>query len=462
MNYLPATPADRERMLKAIGLSSAAELFEDVPVEARRTHLDLPEALSEIEVTHHLRELSERNADLVHHACFLGAGAYWHYIPSVVNHILGRSEFYTSYTPYQPEVSQGTLQTIYEFQSLISLLTGMEIANASMYDGASALAEATIMAANVTDRGTVLMASSVHPEYRKVVGTYVQGLSFSIVSDPIGASGTLDPDQLRRHLNDDVGSVVVQYPNFFGYLEELETIAEVAHAAGALLIVVANPIALGLLIPPGALGADVVVGEGQPLGIAPSYGGPYLGLFATREKYIRSIPGRIVGATTDTRGQRGFVLTFQTREQHIRREKATSNICSNEALCALASTVYLSYMGKDGLRRTAELCLRNAHYLAEQINSVPGFRAAFNGPFFNEFVVRCPVAPATVNARLRDVGIIGGYELGRDYPDLADSILFCTTEMNRRADMDRLVSVLRQLGAQPAAAQVGEDGRSNE
>ncbi|HVC35299.1 MAG TPA: aminomethyl-transferring glycine dehydrogenase subunit GcvPA [Chloroflexota bacterium] len=461
MNYTPATPADQARMLRAIGLSSPAELFDDLPPSARRTHLDVPRALSEIEVTRLLRELSESNADLAHHPCFLGAGSYVHYIPSVVNHIVGRAEFFTSYTPYQPEVSQGTLQTIYEFQSLICLLTEMDIANASMYDGASALAEAAIMAANVTDRGTVLLASSVHPEYRQVIRTYVQGLKFSLVPDPVDQSGTLAPEHVRSHLNDDVACVVVQYPNFFGCLDDLNALADVVHQTGALLVVAVNPLALGLLTPPGALGADVVVGEGQPLGIPPSYGGPYLGLFATREKYIRHLPGRIVGMTTDTRGQRGYVLTFQTREQHIRREKATSNICSNEALCALASTVYLAYVGKAGLRQVAELCLRNAHYLAEQVQTVPGFRLAFDGPFFNEFVVRCPVAPATLNLRLRDVGIIGGYELGRDYPALNDALLFCATEMNRRADMDRLVEVLRQCGAQRAASGAVETGRAD-
>lgn len=461
MNYTPATAGDRARMLEAIGVASTSELFDDLPARARSPRLDLPPALSEIEVTRLLRELSEKNADLTHHPSFLGAGAYHHYIPSVVNHIVGRSEFFTSYTPYQPEISQGTLQTIYEFQSLICALTGMDIANASMYDGASALAEATIMAANLTNRGTVLLASSVHPEYRKVTRTYVQGLDFSVVSDPVGSSGTLAPASLRPHLNDDVACVVVQYPNFFGCLDDLEALAEVTHAAGALLVVVVNPLALGLLTPPGALGADVVVGEGQPLGIPLSFGGPYLGLFATREKYIRNIPGRIVGATTDAKGKRGFVLTFQTREQHIRREKATSNICSNEALCALASTVYLAYMGKAGLRQVAELCVRNAHDLADRLASLPGFRLAFDGPFFNEFALRCPVPPAQINARLGDLGIIGGYELGRDYPELADSILFCATEMNRPVDLERLVEALRQVAAQPTTARSSENGRTD-
>ncbi len=461
MDYTPATLADRSRMLQAIGLESTAELFDDIPSIARRTHLDLPEALSELEVSRLLRDLSERNADLGHHPCFLGAGSYLHYIPSVVGHIIGRSEFYTSYTPYQPEVSQGTLQTIYEFQSLIALLTGMDIANASMYDGASALAEAAIMAANVTGRDRILLAASVHPEYRRVIQTYVQGLAFSVISDPFGSSGTLEPDQILPHLNDDVACVVVQYPNFFGCLEDISKLARPTHDAGALLVVVVNPIALGILTPPGEMDADIVVGEGQPLGIPPTFGGPYLGLFATREKYIRNIPGRIVGATTDTRGQRGFVLTFQTREQHIRREKATSNICSNEALCALASTVYLSYLGKTGLRQVAELCLHNAHYLADQIAAIPGFQLAFSSPFFNEFVVRCPVSPETINARLRDAGIIGGYELGRDYPDLADALLFCATEMNRRVDMDRLVSILRQVTAHVVPAAAGSEGASD-
>jgi glycine dehydrogenase subunit 1 len=462
MNYLPATPEDRARMLRAIGAASTDELFADVPPHARHRDLDLPPELSEIELSRHLRELGDQNLDVASHPCFLGAGAYVHYIPSVVNHVVGRSEFYTSYTPYQPEISQGTLQTIYEFQSMVCALTGMEIANASMYDGASALAEATIMAANITERGTVVVASSVHPEYERVMRTYVQGLDFSVIDSGVGRAGVIDPDAVRARLNGDIGSVVVQYPNFFGGLDDLETLASVAHDAGALLVVAANPIALGLLTPPGDLGADVVVGEGQPLGIPPSLGGPYLGLFATRERFIRHLPGRIVGATTDAKGQRGFVLTFQTREQHIRREKATSNICSNEALCALASTAYLAYLGKRGLRQVAELCLYNAHYLANGIAAIPGFRLAFDGPFFHEFVVRCPVSPATVNRRLRDAGIVGGYLLGTDYPDLADAILFCATEMSRKADMDRVIAILRQLGASAVPAGVLETTRSGD
>ena len=318
-----------------------------------------------------------------------------------------------------------------------------------MYDGASAMAEAVIMAANVTNRGTIVIAPSVHPDYRRVMRTYVQGLDFIVVAGTIGRDGAIDPDKLRPHLNQDVACIVVQYPNFFGHLEDLEALATVAHDAGALLIVDVNPIALGILVPPGELGADIVVGEGQPLGIASSYGGPYLGLFATRERFIRHLPGRIVGATQDAKGQRGFVLTFQTREQHIRREKATSNICSNEALCALAATVYLAYVGRAGLKQVAELCLQNAHYLARELSALPGYSLAFDGPFFNEFAIHCPVAPAVINARLRDAGIVGGYDLGRDYPDFDDALLFCATELNRKADLDRLIDVLRQTWAIP-------------
>jgi len=445
MNYLTATPEDRARMLREIRAGSIDDLFADLPEGSRRTELNLPAELSEIEVTRLLRDLSERNRDLVHHPCFLGAGAYNHFIPSVVNHIIGRSEFYTSYTPYQPEISQGTLQTIYEYQSLVCALTGLEISNASMYDGASALAEAVIMAANVTDRGRVVVAPSVHPDYRRVLGTYVQGLDIDVIAGSVGTSGMLSLDAVRARLDENVGSVVVQYPNFFGHLEDLRGLADAAHAVGALLVVAVNPLALGLLTPPGAFGADVVVGEGQPLGIPLSLGGPYLGIFATRERFIRNLPGRIVGATTDAKGQRGFVLTFQTREQHIRREKATSNICSNEALCALASTVYLAHLGKKGLRQVGELCLQNAHYLAGEIERIPGFAPVYNGPFFNEFAVRCPVPASVVNARLLESGIIGGYELGRDYPELSDALLFCATELNRKADMDRLVEVLRDV-----------------
>ncbi len=458
MSYLPATPLDRARMLQVIGADSTDELFADVPVSARRTSLNIPTELSEIEVMRLLRDLSDRNADLGRYPCFLGAGAYYHYIPSVVGAITGRSEFYTSYTPYQPEVSQGTLQTIYEFQSMVAALTGMEIANASMYDGASALAEAVIMAANITGRGSAILASSINPDFRRVVTTYVQGLNVSAAPDSYNLAGQLDPATLRQHLGVDVASVVVQYPNFFGGVEDLEALAEVTHAAGALLVVVVNPVSLGILTPPGDFGADIVVGEGQPLGIPLSFGGPYLGLFATRERFIRNLPGRIVGATTDTKGNRGFVLTFQTREQHIRREKATSNICSNEALCALASTVYLAYLGKSGLRQVAELCLQNAHYLAAKIADLPGYRLTFNGPFFNEFAVRCPVSPKSLNARLQDAGIIGGFPLGVDYPELADSLLLCATEMTRKTDMDRLVSVLGRSGAGVAATAATDSG----
>ncbi len=453
MNYVQATPADRARMLQTIGATSTDELFADLPSGSGPITLNIPPALSEIEMGRVLRELGDRSLDLSRHPCFLGAGAYNHFVPAVVNHIIGRSEFYTSYTPYQPEISQGTLQTIYEFQSMVCALTGMEIANASMYDGASALAEAVIMAANVTDRSTILLAPSVHPDYRRVMRTYVQGLDLGVVAGTIGTDGAIDPGKLVGHLNDNVACIVVQYPNFFGHLEDLKRLAEVAHNVGALLVVDVNPMALGVLVPPGDFGADIVVGEGQPLGISPSFGGPYLGLFATRERFIRNLPGRIVGATTDANGQRGFVLTFQTREQHIRREKATSNICSNEALCALAATVYLAYLGRRGLKAVGELCLQNAHYLAAEIARLPGFALAFDGPFFNEFAVRCPVSPATINARLREAGIIGGYDLGRDYPDFEDALLFCTTELNRKEDLDQLVTLLSQLGREAA---VGE------
>ena len=447
MNYLAATPEDRSRMLRVIGANSTDDFFADVPATAGKAQLDLPSELTEIEMSRLLGGLSGRNLDLARHPCFLGAGAYHHYIPSVVGHIIGRAEFYTSYTPYQPEVSQGTLQTIYEFQSMIATLTGMEIANASMYDGASALAEAAIMAANITDRSKIVMASSVSPDYRRVVNTYVQGLTVSVAPDSDDSSGTINPVSLSEHVSDEVACVVVQYPNFFGCVEDLEAIANVTHAVGALLVVVVNPISLGILTPPGDFGADIVVGEGQPLGIPLSFGGPYLGLFATRERFIRNLPGRIVGGTSDAKGNRGFVLTFQTREQHIRREKATSNICSNEALCALASTVYLAYLGKSGLQQVGQLCLQNAHYLADRISSLPGYRKAFSGPFFNEFVIRCPIDPSTINRRLQDIGIIGGYVLGKDYPKLGDSLLFCATEMNRKLDMDRLVSVLSRAGS---------------
>jgi glycine dehydrogenase subunit 1 len=340
-------------------------------------------------------------------------------------------------------MSQGTLQAIYEFQSMVAHLTGMEVANASMYDGASALAEAVLMAHDLTDRPEVLVARSVHPSWRRVIETYTVGLDLNLFEiREVEGRGTLDPSAVAAALTDRTAAVVVQQPGFFGCVEALQPIADAAHTRGALLVVAADPIALGLLRSPGTEGADIVVGEGQPLGLGLSYGGPLVGFFACRKEHVRRMPGRLVGATRDAAGNRGYTLTLQTREQHIRRDKATSNICTNQGLCMTAATAYLAVMGKSGLREVAELCLQKAHYARDRIAALSEFRPAFSAPFFKEFALRCERPPAEVNARLRDAGILGGYELGRDFPELADALLFCVTEKRTREEIDRLVEVL--------------------
>lgn len=439
--FLPNTEADRLAMLRAIGAGSVDELFYDVPAEHRYPGLDLPVPLSELEVLRELQALSARNVSLGGRACFLGAGAYHHFIPSTVAAVTGRAEFYTAYTPYQPEISQGTLQATFEYQSMICQLYGMEVANASHYDGATAVAEAAIMALNaVQNRRQVIVSPGLHPEYRATLRTYLQGMDVEIVGDENPTATAAD---LLDRVSDETACVVVQSPNFYGEIEDLTIIAEAAHSYGALLAVSSNPIALGLLTPPGAYGADIATGEGQPLGLSLSVGGPYLGIFTTRERYVRKMAGRLVGQTVDNHGQRGYVLTLSTREQHIRREKATSNICSNEALCALAAAVYLATMGRRGLRQVAELCYQKAHYAAGEIGRLPGYQLLSDRPFFNEFVVRCPQPPDRLNRRLLDAGIVGGYDLGKVHPALEGRLLLCATEMNTKAEIDLLVKVLR-------------------
>ncbi len=448
MSYIPHTDADRQAMLAAIGVRSVEDLFGVVPESARFPEVTLPPALSEMEVLADLRLLSEKNADLDHYACFLGAGAYNHYVPSVVQHIVGRSEFYTAYTPYQPEISQGTLQTIFEYQTMICELTGMDVANASHYDGGTAMAEAVIMAVSATrgKRRKALVAPAVHPEYRAVVRTYVQGMNVEIAGDE-DPSATLG--DLAARVDDQTACVIVQVPDFFGAMDspaELAALAEAAHRVGALFVVAADPISLGLLRPPATYGADIVVGEGQPLGNALSFGGPYLGFFACRAAYVRRMAGRLVGETVDHQGRRGYVLTLATREQHIRRERATSNICSNEALCALAAGVYMSALGRQGLQQVARLCYDKAHYAAGKIDAVPGFTVRRDRPFFKEFVVRCPLPVAEINDLLLDYGIIGGYDLGECHPSLQGHMLLCVTEMNTRQEIDDLVMALEVIG----------------
>ena len=451
MSFIAHTDAERAHMLATIGISSTADLFVDLPASIRDPRLDLPAPLSELEALRALRALADRNQDLDRMPSFLGAGVYHHFIPSIVPYVLGRAEFATSYTPYQPEVSQGNLQAIYEYQSLVCALTGMEVANASVYDGATAMAEAAIMAVNVTQRPRVVVAPAVHPEYPATTRAYLSGQPVElVVASPRGPAGDwqprLTPAAAAELLDSRTACLIVQQPNFFGCVEELATLAELAHAAGALLVVVAAPIALGILEAPGRQGADIVVGEGQPLGLAMSFGGPYLGLFACREQHIRQMPGRIVGATVDSRGRRGYVLTFQTREQHIRREKATSNICSNEALCALGAAVYLNWMGPRGLREVANACLQGAHYAARLLAGIPGYSLAFDAPYFHEFALRCPLPAAEVNRRLLAAGIVGGYDLGRVDPGLADVLLLCVTELNTRAEVEALATALARIG----------------
>jgi len=442
--YVPHSEADREAMLEAIGVERIEDLFTDVPAEVRYPEVRLPEPLSEMEILQELRYLSEANADLEHFISFLGAGAYNHFIPSVVDHVLSRSEFYTAYTPYQPEISQGTLQNIFEYQTMICALTGMDVANASHYDGATALAEAALMAVNVSrgKRRKIIVSSRVHPEYREVLHTYVRGTDLVVTGDE---DLTADLETLKGLLDKDTACLVIQNPNFFGELEPVDGLSEAVHAAGALLVVAADPISLGLFQPPGEYGADIVVGEGQPLGIPLSFGGPYLGYFACRQKYMRKLPGRLVGQTVDTQGRRGFVLTLTAREQHIRRERATSNICTNQALCALAAAVYLSAMGRHGLRQVAELCYHKAHYAAQRIATLDGYEILMERPFFKEFVVRCPAPVAEINDKLLDWGIIGGYDLEQDYPHLKNSMLLCVTEVNSREEIDYLVEALREV-----------------
>ncbi|MCX7623124.1 MAG: aminomethyl-transferring glycine dehydrogenase subunit GcvPA [Thermomicrobium sp.] len=443
MVFSPHTPEDRTEMLAAIGVEHVEQLFEAIPASYRFPELRLPPALAEADAFRELLARADRNWPATTRPTFLGAGSYNHYVPAVVHQILWRGEFYTAYTPYQPEVSQGTLQSIYEFQSLVCLLTGMEVANASMYDGATALAEGALLCVSPPrGRTKIVVAGTVHPHYRAVLRTYTRGLPVTVVEAGTPPSLRTESSDVEPLLDDSTACLVVQYPNFYGRIEDLAALAERAHAVGARFVVSAYPIALGLLRPPGELGADVVTGEGQCLGIPQSFGGPALGLLATRMELVRHLPGRLIGATVDREGKRGFVMVLQTREQHIRREKATSNICTNQGLMALAATVYLSTLGKRGLRKVAELCYHKAHYLAERLAQLPGWELVGDGPFFNEFVVRCPRDPKEINERLRAEGIIGGLPLGDYEPALADSMLLCATELTTRADIDRLVDAL--------------------
>jgi len=459
MTYTPQTDAERSAMLATIGVADMEDLLAPIPAGLRAGPLDLPPALSEAAALRHLAGLAGRNVTTDTHSSFLGGGAYRHHIPAAVGALASRGEFVTAYTPYQPEFSQGTLQVIYEWQSLICELTGLDIANASLYDAATGLVEAAAMAVNTTGRGTVLVAGTVNPDYLAVLRTYMATQSLTLREVPV-EDGVTTAAGLAALMDDDTAAVLAQSPNFFGLIEDQEALAEAAHACGALYVSCVNPLSLALLAAPGEIGADIATGDAQPFGIALQYGGPYAGFLAAREGLLRRMPGRIAGASLDSRGHRAYTLTFQTREQHIKRDKATSNICSNHALCATIATIYLSHQGKAGLRDTASLCVHKAHYAAERIARLPGYELRFDGPFFHEFVVRCPKPAAEINRALLERGILAGVALGQGHPqgsplahtetggvDLENCLLVCVTEINSKEDIDLLVAGLEDAAS---------------
>ena len=426
MDFLPHTPEDDAQMLEAIGLGTLDELFEPVPAAVRLGRdLDVGAALDELTLIGHLSDLAQRSRGASELACFAGGGAYDHYVPAAVRALAGRAEFATSYTPYQPELSQGVLQAIYEFQTAVCEIYGMEVANASLYDGASALVEATNLAARVTKRERAIVGATVHPHYVDVLRTYTSGLGFDLAIAPYGPDGTVDWSAIDAT---GAAAIVTSYPNVFGRLEDVAGAAEVARAAGALTVVVADPSAMGVLASPGSLGADVVVGEGQGVGNGLTYGGPYVGLFATKLELVRQVPGRIAGETLDADGRRAYVLTLQAREQHIRRAKATSNVCTNQTLMAIATAVYLSWLGPEGLRHLGEVCVRNTAFAAERLASIPGCEIAFDGPRFKELVLKTPMDGRRLARRLADRGFLAGPGLGRWFPELSDHLLIAVTE----------------------------------
>ncbi len=448
MTYIPISPNERDAMLKEVGVKSLDDLFDAVPKKHRFPELDLPRALTEMEAAALLGEMATTNENVHDHlVSFLGAGAYNHYIPSVVDHMLRRGEFYTAYTPYQPEISQGTLQAIFEYQSLMTHLTGMEVSNASHYDGATAAAEAVNLAYAQFrgKRRKIVLSPSLHPQYREVIRTYTQGLDLEKAGDGELADLEAGPEALTSLVDSNTMLVIIQYPDFFGRIYDYTKLIEDAHAKGALVCIVANPTALVMLKTPAEMGADIVVGEAQPLGIPLWFGGPYLGFFTTKKSYVHKMAGRLIGETVDNRGQRSYVLTLTAREQHIKRERATSNICSNQGLLALASAVYMSTLGKTGLQQVANLCYQKAHYAASELSKIDGFGLCFTDPFFHEFALCCPRPASEVNEYLLEHGILGGYDLGQDYPSLANHLLVAVTEMNSKQEIDTLVEVLKEM-----------------
>lgn len=444
--YIPNTNDDERKMLESIGVNSIEGLFNDIPEEVKlNRELNINKSMSEIEVKKYLTNLATQNKTINDLTCFLGAGAYDHYIPSIVDHIISKSEFYTSYTPYQAEISQGTLQYIFEYQTLISNLTGMDVSNASLYDGGSALGEASIMASNITRKDEIIVSKTVHPDSRRVLETYahVQGLKLIEIDE---LDGTTNLQQLEEKINENTAAVIVQSPNFFGIIEDIEAVEGITHSVKKTMLVVSvDPISLGILKSPGELGADIVVGEGQSLGIPLSYGGPYLGFIATKKKHMRKLPGRIVGQSTDVDGKRAFVLTLQAREQHIRRDKATSNICTNQGLNVLASVVYMVTLGKKGLREVATQSTTKAHYAYDKITATGKYKPLFDKPFFKEFAITSNVSGEKINDELLKENILGGFILENSYPQYENGVLYCVTEKRTKKEIDTLASVLEGI-----------------
>src|SRR3954468_22799102 len=439
--YLPMTETDKQAMLETIGVTSVDELFGDIPEQVRfKGEYNIKKAKSESALLKELSQLAAKNADLRSNTSFLGAGVYDHYIPVIVDHVISRSEFYTAYTPYQPEISQGELQAIFEFQTMICELTGMDVANSSMYDGGTALAEAAMLCAGHTRRKKVLVSSTVHPQSREVLATYAKGQRLEVVEIPHN-NGVTDVDALNKLMDQDVAAVIVQYPNFFGGIEPLKEIEKVAHMDKSLFVVSSNPLALGALTPPGLFGADIVIGDAQVFGIPTAFGGPHCGYFAVTNKLMRKVPGRLVGQTVDEEGRRGFVLTLQAREQHIRRDKATSNICSNQALNAVAASVAMTALGKKGVKEMAIANIQKANY-AKKVCEEKGIEIVFEGAIFNEFVVKLTKPIKEINQQLLSKNIIGGYDLGRDYPELQNHMLIAVTELRTKEEIDTFVTEL--------------------
>ncbi|SJZ30399.1 aminomethyl-transferring glycine dehydrogenase subunit GcvPA [Selenihalanaerobacter shriftii] len=444
--YLPHTEEDRKELLAGVGVESIDKLFTDIPRDVQlNQELNLEAPLSELGIKRRMKRLSDKNEDMTEYTSFLGAGVYDHYVPSVVDHILLRSEFYTAYTPYQPEISQGYLQAIFEYQTMICELTGLDVANASMYDGASAVAEAALMSTAIKRRRKeIVVSTTVSPENREVLDTYGNAADLTIKEVDF-TEGIIDIEQLKDTISEETAAVIIQSPNFFGQLEDVAKLSDIVHEVDAQFVVATDPISLALLEAPGNLGADIVVGEGQSLGNNLNFGGPHFGFFATTKRNMRRMPGRIVGETVDDEGNKGYVLTLQTREQHIRRERATSNICSNQALNALAATVYMTALGKQGLKQVAEMSLKKAHYAAERITELDGYELAFDGPFFKEFAIKTTKPVSLINDELLNDKIVGGFDLGKDYSELKNTMLLAVTEKRTKEEIDELVQGLEGI-----------------